>query len=180
MNRIACLAFLAGLLGLAGCQSASGPATPFAAAKLDKRRSLEITPADEEFGRSRAAGGDDKPGPTRRDPAKLTAGDLYQLPKFTVKKQGFRRLGLSVVTNTEVALGGPIEWMQVGVVLPGSPAARQRLFTGIDILAIDGVPIANLSREDMLHVLFERDPGEHVRLLVYSRQLGPLPMFITL
>jgi C-terminal processing protease CtpA/Prc len=87
---------------------------------------------------------------------------------------------LSVVTNTEVALGGRIEWMRVGVVIPGGAAARQGLFTGVEILAIDNIPIAQLPREEMLHRLFERESGQHVRLLVYSRHFGSLPRFVTL
>jgi C-terminal processing protease CtpA/Prc len=85
-----------------------------------------------------------------------------------------------VVTNTEVALGGTIEWMRVGVVLPESPAARAGLFTGIEIMAINNAPVSELSREEMLHQLFERESGEQVRLLVYSRQFGPLPRFVAL
>jgi C-terminal processing protease CtpA/Prc len=70
--------------------------------------------------------------------------------------------------------------MRIGVVLPDSLAAREGLFTGIEILAIDGRPVAELTREDMLHSLFEREAGEQVRLLVYSRPFGPLPRFVTL
>lgn len=149
--------------------------------KLNKQRSVEITPSDDEFTQQRsAAGSADRKTRPKRDATELAEGELYQLPKLTVSKTGFRKLGLSVVTNTEVAVGGDIEWMRVGVVLPGSPAARQGLFTGIEILAIDDVPIARLSREEMLHLLFEREAGERVRLLVYSRQFGPLPRFVTL
>lgn len=171
------------LLLSAGCQVqvAASESTTTGRPKLDKRRSVEITPVDDEFGEVRAvADASAKRTRVKRDAAELTTGELYELPKFTVSKKGFRKLGLSVVTNTEVAVGGPIEWMTVGVVLPGSPAARQRLFTGIEILAINGTPIAHLTREQMLHALFEREAGESVRLLIYSRHLGPLPMFVTL
>lgn len=177
------LSLLAVLL-LAGCQSppaaSNAPPAPF---KLNKSKSVEITPADEEFGQRRVAA--ESADRTRKDKSKrtqvgMTEGELYELPKFTVTRQGFVNFGLSVVTNTEVTLGGRIEWMRVGVVLPGSRAARQGLFTGIEILAIDNTPVAQLSREDMLHALFERESGEHVRLLVYSRHYGPLPRFVTL
>lgn len=172
------------VIGLAaGCQSPSAPAAGPAPFKLNKRQSVEITPADEEFAERRALSGaaaraqKGKPAPA---PGDMSESELYELPKFTVTKKGFVKFGLSVVTNTEVAAGGPIEWMRVGVVLPGSPAARQGLFTGVEILAIDNIPIARLTREDMLHLLFEREPGEHVRLLVYSRYFGSLPLFVTL
>jgi C-terminal processing protease CtpA/Prc len=174
---------LVGLVSLAGCQSpANAPAPAF---HLNQDKSVEITPADAEFEQRRAS---TKSSATRRSnrtasqsgSGEMTERELYELPKFSVSQKGFRKLGLSVVTNTEVAVGGAIEWMRVGVVLPGSPAARQGLFTGIEILAIDNVPIAQLSREEMLHLLFEREAGEQVRLLVYSRQFGPLPRFVAL
>lgn len=180
MNRATCLAALIGLLGLAGCQTPP-PDAATERPKLDKRRSVEITPADGEFSELRtAAGTEEKRNRPKRDAAELTTGELHELPKFTVTRTGLRKLGLSVVTNTEVAVGGPIEWMRIGVVIPGSPAARNGLFTGIEVLAINDVPIAHLSREDMLHQLFERESGQRVRLLVYSRHFGPLPRFVTL
>jgi hypothetical protein len=161
----------------AGCQSPSAAAS----AKLDKGRSVEITPADNEFRAHRAASASkERPGHGTRDPAELTEGEVYELPKFTVTEKGFAKFGLSVVTNTEVVHDGPIEWMRVGVVLPGSPAAQQGLFTGVEILAIDGKPIAELNREEMLHALFERESGDQVRLLVYSRHFAPLPRFVVL
>ena len=173
--------FAATLLLAAGCQS-SAPASP-TAFKLNKAKSVEITPSDDEFTQRRenaASPGARKPVRSSSGTTEMTESQLYELPKFTVSRKGFRKFGLSVVTNAEVAVGGAIEWMRVGVVLPESPAARQGLFTGIEILAIDNVPIARLSREEMLHLLFERESGEHVRLLVYSRQFGPLPRFVTL
>jgi hypothetical protein len=182
VTRIAPLAAAClGLLLLGGCQVAAHDSTTVGRPQLDKRRSVEITPADDEFGTARvAAGANDKATRSKRDPADLTAGELYELPKLTVSRKGFRKLGLSVVTNTEVAAGGTIEWMRVGVVLPDSPAARQRLFTGIEILAINDTPVAHLSRDEMLHALFEREEGQAVRLLLYSRHFGPLPRFVTL
>ncbi len=163
---------------VSGCQSqADAPKPTF---RLNQAKSVEITPNDEEFTQRRTAVAAPTGRASRANGAELTESEVYALPKLTVSQKGLRKLGLSVVTNTEVALGGTIEWMRVGVVLPGSPAARQRLFTGIEILAIDNIPIAQLTREDMLHLLFERDAGESVRLLVYSRQFGPLPRFVTL
>lgn len=182
MSRRASAAVLAALLlGAAGCQAPPVDSAAATRPLLNKRRSVEITPADEAFVEQRKAS-DRAPRPPRasRQATELTEDDLYALPKFTVTRKGFAKFGLSVVTNTEVALGGTIEWMHVGVVLPGSPAGRQGLFTGIEILAIDNVPIGRLSREDMLHLLFERESGERVRLLVYSRLFGPLPRFVTL
>lgn len=171
-------------LFLTGCQ---GPSKPDAAGratfKLNPARSVEITPADGEFDQRRAEAGSAGGKRKRQDsaaPAEMTEGELYALPKFTVTRKGFLNFGLSVVTNREVTLGGKIEWMRIGVVLPDSPAAHQGLFTGIEILAIDDRPVAELSREDMLHALFERESGEQVRLLVYSRPFGPLPRFVTL
>jgi len=168
----------------AGCSSPdashnSAPA-PF---KLNKQESVEFTPADDEFGERRAAAESAnrvRKGDESRAPNEMTEGELYALPKFTVTRKGFLNFGLSVVTNTEVTLGGKIEWMRIGVVLPDSPAGRQGLFTGIEILAIDDQPVAELTREDMLHALFEREAGERLRLLVYSRQLGSLPRFVLL
>jgi hypothetical protein len=171
---------LGGALLLAGCQSPPPAGTAAAPATLDKTRSVEITPADDAFGRQRAAEAPARAKRNSTDAAKLTEGELYELPKFTVSRKGFVNFGLSVVTNVEVTVGGKIEWMRVGVILPGRPAARQGLLTGMEILAIDGIPIAQLSREDMLHALFEREAGEHVRLLIYARQFGSLPRFVVL
>jgi hypothetical protein len=180
---IGCL-LLSGALFLAGCQGpAANEGATRAPFRLNPARSVEITPADDEFDQHRVEAGSTGRHRKRQDsaaPAEMTEGELYALPKFTVTRKGFLNFGLSVVTNTEVTLGGKIEWMRVGVVLPGSPAAHQGLFTGIEILAIDDRPVAELTREDMLHALFERESGEQVRLLVYSRQFGPLPRFITL
>jgi C-terminal processing protease CtpA/Prc len=162
----------------AGCQAPRADAPAPAAVRPDKNTSVEITPSDDEFGQHRAETRARRPA--GRHSADLAEGELYELPKFTVSRKGFAKFGLSVVTNTEVALGGPIEWMRVGVVIPGSPAARQGLFTGVEILAIDNIPVARLSREDMLHLLFERESGQQVRLLVYSRHFGSLPKFVTL
>jgi hypothetical protein len=163
-----------------GCQATPEP-HPGDRPHPTKANSVEITPADDEFvqHRSGALAAGSRP-PSRRGGHELTETEVYSLPKFSVSRTGFRKLGLSVVTNTEVAVGGAIEWMQVGVVIPGSPAGQRGLFTGIEILAIDDVPIARLSREEMLHRLFERESGERVRLLVYSRQFGSLPRFIVL
>jgi hypothetical protein len=168
---------------VAGCRTPSTGGTGSASFRLNKEKSVEITPADDEFDQRRSlAKSTGRNGQNKDSAARtgMTEGELYALPKFTVTRKGFLNFGLSVVTNTEVTLGGKIEWMRVGVVLPGSPAARQGLFTGIEILAIDDRPVAELTREDMLHALFERESGEQVRLLVYSRQFGPLPRFITL
>jgi len=167
---------------LAGCQSptADSPSAPDRP-KLDRDRSVEITPVEDAFdARRMATVNPARPRMRSRDQSDLTEDELYHLPKFTVTQKGFLNFGLSVVTNVEVTLGGKIEWMRVGTVLPGRPAAQQGLFTGIEILAIDNIPVAQLTREDMLHALFEREAGDAVRLLVYSRHFGPLPRFILL
>jgi C-terminal processing protease CtpA/Prc len=172
------LAVGAAVLLAVGCQGPAGRSPGSEITRATKYTSVEITPEDDEFAElrteSRAARA------PRRDASELTESELYEPPKFTVSRKGFAKFGLSVVTNTEVAVGGAIEWMRVGVVIPGSAAARQGLFTGVEILAIDNLPVARISREHMLHLLFERESGQQVRLLVYSRQFGPLPRFVTL
>lgn len=184
MKPLGLLLLSGALLFLAGCQVSGGSKdvtrAPF---RLNPARSVEITPVDDEFDQHRSATGPANRGQKRQNsaaPGKMTEEDLYALPKLTVTRKGFLNFGLSVVTNTEVIIGGRIEWMRAGAVLPGSPAAREGLFTGIEILAIDDRPVAELTREDMLHALFERESGDLVRLLVYSRQSGPLPRFVTL
>ena len=165
---------------LAGCQSsrdASGSAP--AEFKPNRDKSVEITPAADEFAQRRAQVRS-QPKSSGATATGLLEGEVITLPKFVVTEKGFAKFGLSVVTNTEVALGGRIEWMQVGVVIPGGRAAQQGLFTGLQILAIDGVVVTAITRDDMLHALFERTAGEHVRLLVYSRAFGPLPRFVIL
>lgn len=178
----AVLSLLAMLLATS-CQSPPAPGAGQAPFKLNQSKSVEITPVGDDFNQHRAAA-KSATQTQRANGARpqdgMTEGDVYELPKFTVTQKGFLNFGLSVVTNREVTFGGAIEWMRVGVVLPGSPAAREGLFTGVEILAIDRIPVAHLSREDMLHKLFERESGEHVRLLVYSRHYGPLPQFVTL
>lgn len=182
MNRRA-LSLLCGVLLVAGCQSQSGTAATPAPFKLNKRKSVEITPANEEFVRHRAeakTANRTREGKSSRAPAEIAESELYQLPKFTVTQTGFRKLGLSVVTNTEVLHGGNIEWMRIGIVLPGSPAAREGLRPGMEILAINKIPVTYLTREKMLHLLFGQESGESVRLLVNSRLFGLLPHFVTL
>ncbi len=170
---------LGGVLLLAGCQSPpAGNAAGLV--RLNKARSVEITPLDDAFDQQRAAESPARMRGSSADATELTASEVYALPKFTVSRKGLVNFGLSVVTNVEVTIGGKIEWMRVGVVVPDRSAARHGLFTGVEILAIESVPIAQLSREDMLHALFEREAGEHVRLLVYSRKLSPLPRFVIL
>jgi C-terminal processing protease CtpA/Prc len=162
-----------------GCQSSRDDTRAAETIRPNRNTSVEITPTDDEFTQRRAETRASR-RPSNGDSRDMTEGELYELPKFTVSRKGFAKFGLSVVTNTEVAIGGRIEWMRVGVVIPASPAARQNLFTGVEILAIDNIPVAQLSRDDMLHLLFEREAGQHVRLLVYSRHFGPLPRFVTL
>ena len=162
----------------AGCASPDArrdPASPdFKPAQGD---STEITPADSAFTErrkaTRTAGG-------KSDSNVLTEGEVVQLPKFVVTEKGFMNYGFSVVTNEEVVRDGPVKWVQVGVVLPGSIADQHNLTTGTKIVAINDVPVTDLRRDELLRLLFERESGEHVRLLVLSRSLGLLPIFIDL
>jgi hypothetical protein len=171
---------LVGLLLAAGCQSAPPEDAPPAPFKLNKSKSAEITPDGNEFGQRRQAAKTAKQRGGTQASGEIDEGDLFQLPKFTVTQKSFANFGLSVVTNTEVLRGGDIEWMRVGIVLPGSAADRAGLRAGTEILAINGWPVSKLTREDMLHALFEQEPGGAVRLLVTSRQFGLLPLFVLL
>jgi len=138
---------------------------------------VEITPANTQFdqrrSKARAAG-------ASRDKEILTEGDIVTFPKFVVTAEGFANFGLSVVTNPEVRHGGMIKWMRVGVVIPDSIAARSGLYTGDQILAIDGVPVTDLNRDAMLDALFQRSSGDRLRLAVLARRHGHLPLFVTL
>src|SRR5258708_30765220 len=91
---------LGGALLLAGCQSPPA-GTAAAPAKLNMARSVEITPADDAFGRQRAAETPARAKGISPDAAELTEGKLYELPKFTVSRKGLVNFGLSVVTNVE-------------------------------------------------------------------------------
>jgi C-terminal processing protease CtpA/Prc len=48
------------------------------------------------------------------------------------------------------------------------------------IIAIDGVPVTDLRRDDLVTLLFEREAGTSLRLLILSRSLGLLPIFVDL
>ncbi len=170
---------LLAVLAWTGCLTPSAinrdPASPDF--KPSKRESAEITPSDDAFTERRKAphakGG-------KSDSSVLTEGEVVQLPKFVVKEKAFANYGFSIVTNEEVLHNGAVKWVQVGVVLPGSIADQHNLDTGMKIVAINDVPVTELSRDELLRLLFERESGEHVRLLVLSRSLGLLPVFIDL
>ena len=95
-------------------------------------------------------------------------------------EKGFVDFGFSIITNEEVLTGKPVKWVQIGVVLPDSIADRHGLATGMKILAIDGVPVTDLRRDDLVALLFEREAGTSLRLLILSRSLGLLPIFVDL
>jgi len=174
---------LLALLLATSCQSPPVSGAAQAPFKLNKSKSVEITPSGDDFDQHRTtvkSSAQTQRGKRTRPQDGMTEGDLYELPKFTVTRQGFLNFGLSVVTNREVTFGGAIEWMRVGVVLPDLPAARAGLFTGVAILAINGIPVTYMTREEMLHAFFEQESGDSVRLLVTSRYWGQLPQFVVL
>ena len=86
---------------------------------------------------------------------------------------------MSVQTNAEVSWAGPVDWMRISAVDPGSAAARANLLPGDRILAIDGILITKLEKTQMLDLLFHRRPGASSRMLILG-QHGPLPRFVTL
>jgi C-terminal processing protease CtpA/Prc len=166
------------ILLVAGCQSSDAsrdPASPDF--KPSRGESTEITPSDAAFTARRNAVRATK---SHADSNVLTEGEIVQLPKFVVNEKGFANYGFSIVTNEEVVRNGPVKWVQIGVVLPGSVADRHNLATGMKIVAIDNIPVTDFRRDDLLRALFERESGEHVRLLILSRSLGLLPIFVDL
>lgn len=174
--RTAILAGFFATLSLTGCQSApEARDTSSASFRPGRSESVEITPANAEFAqqRSRAKSSAGKSGG-------MTEGDIVELPKFVVTQKALMNFGLSVVTNAEVRRGGKIEWMRVGLVIPGSLAAQNNLMPWDQILAIDRVMVTELDREAMLQLLFEKSAGERVTLLIMARRHGLLPIFVTL
>jgi C-terminal processing protease CtpA/Prc len=101
------------------------------------------------------------------------------LPSFAVNDSALSDFGMSVQTNAEVSWAGPVEWMRISAVAPGSAAARADLLPGDRILAIDGILITKLEKTQMLDLLFHRRPGASSRMLILG-QHGPLPRFVTL
>jgi len=171
-------ALLFAMLVLAGCQTAQENNNPAASpVKPTKRDAVEITPANRSFDLRRSAA---KAAGASRDQAVLTEGDIVTLPKFVVTAEGYVDFGFSVITNREVRQGGMVQWMRVGVVIPGSIAAQSGLFTGDQVYAIDGVPVTELNRETMLRALFQRSAGDHPRIAVLARRFGYLPIWVTL
>ena len=172
------LSFAVAVLLWTGCTAPDGsrdPASPDF--KPTRGDSTEITPSDSAFTARRNAVRATK---SSASPDVLTEGEVVQLPKFVVNEKGFANYGFSIVTNEEVVRNGPVKWVQIGVVLPGSIADRHNLATGMKIVAIDNIPVTDFRRDELLRALFERESGEHVRLLVLSRSLGLLPIFIDL
>jgi PDZ domain len=101
------------------------------------------------------------------------------LPKFEVHEKGFTDFGISIVTNFGVVQGKAIEWIRVGTVSPGSSAASLGLETDDEILAIDGRLLSKMTRGEMLHVFFERESGDELKLLVMGTKMA-LPRFVVL
>lgn len=182
MNVAKSTLLLAGISMLAGCQMQ--PNVEPGANKPNKDRSAEVTLDHPAYAEKRTTMRNTD-GPKRgmipaADAEVITEGEVFQLPKFVIKERRFLDLGFSLVTNREVLRGGAIQWAQVGVVLPGSLAARHNLSTGMQILAVDGVLITDMDRDRLIRMVFERQPGERIRLLVLSRQFGLLPVFVSI
>ena len=169
---------LLAVLLLAGCQSPDTGRAASADVQADARHSGEITPGSPAYNAWRTKARSGRAGKTEADV--ITEGEILQLPKFVVSEKGFVDYGFSIITNEEVLRGKPVKRVQVGVVLPGSIADRYQLTTGMKIIAIDNILVTDLHRDDLLHLLYEREAGEHVRLLVLSRAIGLLPTFVDL
>lgn len=168
-----------GLLLVTGCESSNTSRDPASADfKPGASEAGEITPGSPAYTAWRAKAKSGRSGKT--DGGVLTEGEIVQLPKFVVQERGFVDFGFSIITNEEVLRGKPVKWVQIGVVLPDSIADRHDLGTGMKIIAIDNILVTDLRRDDLLHLLYERESGEHVRLLVLSRRFGLLPLFIDL
>lgn len=166
------------MLALAGCQTSVDTADVSSPSfRPDRRQSVEITPVNVEFERRRTQVRATAATPGMAGPVE---GDIIELPKFVVTEKGFVQFGLSVVTNAEVKRGGRITWMRVGLVIPGSLAARNKLDTWDQILALDGVIVTELDREGMLRALFQKHSGERLTLHILARRHGMLPAVVRL
>lgn len=88
------------------------------------------------------------------------------LPRFEVREKEITDFGMSVVTNLGVLFGRKITWMRVGAVVPLSSATLAGLKTNDEILSINDVPLAKISRREMLSTFFSRPFGARVKLLV--------------
>jgi hypothetical protein len=171
-----CLFCLVACLLLFGCQAPDGAASGGGAG--DANHAGEITPGNPDYAKWRAKA--KRPSGARTDGDVVAEGDIFELPKFVVREKGFVDYGFSIITNEEVFRGKPVKWVQIGVVLPDSIAEQCKLTSGMKIVAIDDLPVTDLFKEDLVQLLFERERTDRVRLLVLSRQLGLLPMFIDL
>ena len=171
------LALLAILLAT-GCQAPDASRATSNEGQPYPSHSGEITPGSPAYNAWRTKAKSGHAGKTDADV--ITEGEILQLPKFVVQEKGFVDFGFSIITNEEVLRGKPVKWVQIGVVLPGSIAEQHKLTTGTKIVAIDDVPVTDLLRDDLQFLLFEREPGDHVRLLVLSRHMGLLPIFVEL
>lgn len=170
---------LGALLLAAGCRSPDANRDPASVDfQPDASQAGEITPGSPAYNVWRTKAKSGQRG--KADGGVVTEGEILQLPKFVVKEKGFVDYGFSIITNEEVLRGKPVKWVQIGVVLPDSIADRHNLTTGMKIIAIDNILVTDLRRDDLLHLLFERESGERVRLLVLSRATGLLPTFVDL
>jgi len=175
--RTAILVGFFAALSLTGCQSAPKTRdTSSARFRPSRSESLEITPASADFEQQRKRARSSTAGKSDG----MTEGDIVELPKFVVTQKAFLNFGLSVVTNAEVKQGGKIEWVRVGLIIPGSLADQINLMPWDQILAIDRVMVTELDRETLLQLLFQKSAGERLTLLIMSRRNGLLPIFVTL
>lgn len=117
--------------------------------------------------------------PDARNRADRREGEVFSMPAAGAGGGDSTDFGLTVVTNKGVSQGGPIEWIVIGGIAPGSSAAFARLAAGDEILAIDGVVVAELKRDVTRWGLFQRRPGDRIRLLV-STPAHMVPYFVVL
>lgn len=111
-----------------------------------------------------------------RTRAELQGGDVFGL---SVARDGLTDFGLTVLTNHGVRQGGPIKWIVIGEVAPGSHAALTGVVMGDEIMAVDGVLLEGLKRDVLLRELFGRKAGDRIRLLVHTSTQS-LPQFVEL
>jgi len=111
-----------------------------------------------------------------RTRAELQDGDFFTVPPAGDELTDF---GLSLVTNKGVRQGAPIQWIVITEIAPRSHAEMVDLMRGDEIMAVDGVMLAELPRDTMLRGLFGRQAGDRIRLLVY-KPTQTLPYFVEL
>jgi C-terminal processing protease CtpA/Prc len=117
----------------------------------------------------------------RRDAASfdVRSGGAKSLPTDPGEMDAAGDFGMSITTNFEVGQGGKTEWVLVDDVLDGSSAARVGIRAGDRIMAIDGQVVTEMDGDELCALLFERQEGESIRLLVLRSQRAVLD-FVTL